>query len=123
MQIVLFCTFEIALFSNFRALWNSQFGGSDNFIVAINPEYSILNDNTEEVMDTEGCFSVPKKCGKVRRFSKIQAKFQSLDGKEHNIIIEGWPARVFQHETDHTEGRLYDDPKAGRCTNLRDVDE
>ena len=80
-----------------------------------------LNDNTEEVMDKEGCFSVPQKSGTVRRFSKIRAKFQSIDGKEHSIIMESWPARVFQHETDHTEGRLYDDPKAGRCSNLIDV--
>jgi hypothetical protein len=28
------------------------------------------------------------------------------------------PARVFQHETDHTEGRLYDDEGAGRCSRL-----
>jgi peptide deformylase len=64
---------------------------------------------------------VPNKNGTVRRFSKIQAKFQSIDGTEHSIIIEDWPARVFQHETDHTEGRLYDDQKAGRCSNLMDV--
>ena len=99
----------------------NKFGGSDNFIVAINPEYLSFKDNQEEVMDTEGCFSVPNKSGTVRRLSKIKAKFQTIDGKKHSIIMEGWPARVFQHETDHTEGRLYDDPKAGRCSNLIDV--
>ena len=100
---------------------NSKFAGSDKFIVAINPEYSSLNDN--ETTDIEGCFSVPNENGKVRRFSKIQAKFQSIDGKEHSMIIDGWPAPVFQHETDHTEGRLYDDPKAGRYCKLMNVDE
>ena len=100
---------------------NSKFAGSDKFIVAINPEYSSLNDN--ETTNIEGCFSVPNKHGKVRRFSKIQAKFQSIDGKEHSMILNGWPGRVFQHETDHTEGRLYDDPKAGRCSKLMNADE
>ena len=99
---------------------SSQFGGSDKFIVAINPKYSNYLNETE-VMAIEGCFSVPNKNGTVRRFSKIQAKFQSIDGTGHSIMIKDWPARVFQHETDHTEGRLYDDPKAGRCSNLMDV--
>ena len=52
----------------------NKFGGSDDFIVAINPEYLSFKDNQEEVMDTEGCFSVPNKSGTVRRLSKIQAK-------------------------------------------------
>ena len=56
----------------------SQFGGSDKFIVVINPEYSNYLNETE-VMAIEGCFSVPNKNGTVRRFSKIQAKFQSID--------------------------------------------
>jgi peptide deformylase len=30
--------------------------------------------------------------------------------------LSGWPARVWQHETDHLNGFLYDDNQAGKCT-------
>ena len=97
-------------------------GGTDNFAVVINPEYSALDHDDSEEEAIEGCFSIPKKSGVVRRYKKIKAKFQTHnDGKEHELLLKGWPARVFQHETDHVEGRLYDDPSAGRCSKLMDV--
>lgn len=125
--------------------------GSDHFVVVINPEYegvsyrcfdeegnsqSSQDKNTEdnknlstnkasnaleETIDWEGCFSVPGKRGKVRRFKYIRATFYSLGGTKYSFILDGWTARVFQHETDHTEGRLYDDSVANICTMLIDA--
>lgn len=95
--------------------------GSPNFAVALNPEYKadagtacIVVD--EQVDGWEGCFSVPGMRGQVRRFARIEASFTCMDGVRHIISLEGWAARVFQHECDHTEGRLYDDEAAGRCS-------
>ena len=72
----------------------------------------------KQVGDWEGCFSVPGQRGMVRRYSSITAEFSSMDGVQHTIVLRGWSARVFQHETDHTEGRLYDDTTANRCTDV-----
>jgi len=105
-------------------------GGEDKFTVVINPEYVALTPEqtvsesgslAPEVVDWEGCFSVPGKRGRVRRYQTIRATFFTQDGVEHCLVLTGWPARVFQHETDHTEGRLYDDQTAGRCSQLVDV--
>jgi len=92
-------------------------GGSPKFVVAINPEYSAsaLADGEAEAESWEGCFSVPGMKGSVRRLCRISASFSDMDGTRHTIELNGWPARVFQHECDHTEGRLYDDVAAGRC--------
>ena len=53
---------------------NSQFGGSDKFIVAINPEYSnYLNEN--EVMAIEGCFQCQIKMEQCDGFQKSKLNF------------------------------------------------
>lgn len=54
--------------------------------------------------------------GRVRRYSRIHASFRSPDGSTHQLELEGWAARVFQHECDHVHGRLYDHQEAGRCS-------
>ena len=97
-------------------------GGTNDFAVVINPEYSALDHDDTEEEAIEGCFSVPRKSGVVRRYKKIKVKFQTPNNEEeHELFLEGWPARVFQHETDHVQGRLYDDPSAGRCSKLMNV--
>lgn len=100
--------------------------GSISCAIAINPTYTGITDHSHpsgllgeeeevDVLGTEGCFSVPGKRGTVRRFRAIMASFWDGNGVEHTIGLRDWPARVFQHECDHTEGRLYDDETAGRC--------
>ena len=136
--------------SKYVQKYGIELEGSNYFVVVINPHYegvsrsnfddeenseSCVANNTEnyknqsanktpdtpeETVDWEGCFSVPGKRGKVRRFRFIRATFYSLGGTEYSIMLDGWTARVFQHETDHTEGRLYDDSVANICTMLID---
>ena len=84
------------------------------FVAVINPQYEGIGEYGE-CEDWEGCFSVPGCRGRVRRHRRIHASFQRHDGERCEMELEGWAARVFQHECDHTEGRLYDDPGAGKC--------
>ena len=86
-------------------------------------ERDISETSLEEIEDVEGCFSIPGKRGCVRRYNAIRAKFSTISGIEYSIVLTGWAARVFQHETDHTEGRLYDDPGANRCRQLTTISE
>mgnify|MGYP003209720795 CR=1 FL=1 len=41
--------------------------------------------------------------------SDITAEWDDEDGKHHSEPLHGWPARIFQHETDHLSGELYID--------------
>lgn len=71
----------------------------------INPEFQILSTN--ELIDYEGCFSVPGYVGIVPRFEKLKASWVEPDGTEKEEIFEGYIARVLQHEMDHLNGLVY----------------
>jgi peptide deformylase len=83
-----------------------------NIEVMINPSYkAILRPGETEVKivpSFEGCFSVPLTTGLVNRFDAIQATYYTPAGEKIERVLEGWEARVFQHETDHLDGKLFD---------------
>jgi len=80
---------------------------NQNFDVFIDPEIVKYEGEIEE--DYEGCLSVKDVYGKVPRHSKVRVKAMSVEGKEIRIRAEGFLARVFQHEIDHTNGILFVD--------------
>jgi peptide deformylase len=85
------------------------------FSVFINP--TITKYEGELIKDYEGCLSVPDIYGKVPRYSKIRIKAQDENGREIRLTTEGFLARIFQHEIDHTNGVVFidhikDDPDA-----------
>ncbi len=73
--------------------------------VLINPHITILSNAEEE--DWEGCLSVPGIRAKVPRYKKI--RYQGLDrqGQIIDRTVEGFHARVVQHECDHLIGKLF----------------
>jgi peptide deformylase len=73
----------------------------------INPEIVKTSEETE--MGVEGCLSIPGLVGEVERFSAIQIKGLNRHGKPTKIKVEGWLARIFQHEIDHLNGVLFPD--------------
>jgi peptide deformylase len=77
------------------------------FQVFINPEITKLEGKVEE--DFEGCLSVRDIYGKVPRHTKVRVKAQDENGKQIRLTAEGFLARVFQHEIDHTNGKLFVD--------------
>ncbi len=77
----------------------------EEFSTFINPE--IVKASTEMVEDIEGCMSVAGIYGKVERHLKIKVKAQDLDGNQIRLTLEGFPARVFQHEIDHMNGIIF----------------
>lgn len=80
--------------------------------VMINPSYIpyLRVGETEPKLSDgfEGCFSIPLTTGVVRRYEAILATYQNTSGKKIERIMQGWEARVFQHETDHLNGKLFD---------------
>lgn len=77
------------------------------FTVFINPEITKYEGEIEQ--DFEGCLSVPSVYGKVPRHNKIRIRAKDESGREFRITAEGFLARVFQHEIDHTNGIVFVD--------------
>lgn len=77
------------------------------FTVFINPK--IVKYEGEIVEDFEGCLSITDIYGKVPRYTKVRVKATNLEGKEIRLKAEGFLARVFQHEIDHTNGIVFID--------------
>jgi peptide deformylase len=77
------------------------------FIVFINPE--ITKYEGEIIEDYEGCLSIKDVYGKVPRYSKVRVKAIDETGKSFRVSAEGFMARIFQHEIDHTNGVVFID--------------
>lgn len=73
--------------------------------VLINPELKALSDELEE--GWEGCLSVPGMRGVVPRYRKLHYKGRDEKGMPFERTVEGFHARVVQHEVDHLDGVLY----------------
>ena len=73
--------------------------------VLINPVLTPLSDEIEE--GWEGCLSVPGMRGWVPRFQKLKYAGFDEQGKRFEREVEGFHARVVQHEVDHLDGVLY----------------
>lgn len=78
-----------------------------DFAVFINPV--ITKYEGKIVEDFEGCLSIKDIYGKVPRYEKVRVKATGLNGREFRITADGFLARVFQHEIDHTNGTVFID--------------
>lgn len=86
---------------------NSRYPDAEGipFTILINPVITPLSDEIEE--DWEGCLSVPGLRGMVPRFTKLRYQGYDQQGNAIDRTVEGFHARVVQHECDHLEGILY----------------
>lgn len=75
--------------------------------ILANPQFTWYSD--EKVTDLEGCLSVPGLTGTVERSDAVSLKAQNRFGKPIKLNVDGWLARIFQHEIDHLNGVLYID--------------
>jgi peptide deformylase len=73
--------------------------------VLINPVITPLGDEMEEAW--EGCLSVPGMRGVVPRFKRLRYRGFDESGNPIDRSVEGFHARVVQHECDHLDGILY----------------
>ena len=73
----------------------------------INPSYEPLGVQTRSFY--EGCLSFDGFQAVRRRWLDVNARWQDESGQWHEEQLHGWPARIFQHETDHLSGELYID--------------
>ena len=73
--------------------------------VMINPVFEPISNEKEK--GWEGCLSVPGIRALVPRFKSIIVSYTDEQGNGIETQMEGFVARVFQHEADHLEGKVY----------------
>jgi peptide deformylase len=76
-------------------------------VALINPEIKPVG--REVVEDWEGCLSLPRLRGRVRRPNEVKLAALDRDGKKVDLHLHGYQARVVQHEADHLDGVLFID--------------
>lgn len=83
--------------------------------VMINPGFQILSEIQEK--DWEGCLSIPGIRALVPRYKEILIQYTDVQGSPVESKLNGFVARIFQHEFDHLEGKTYLD----RVENNTDI--
>ncbi|HEY7991059.1 MAG TPA: peptide deformylase [Stellaceae bacterium] len=78
---------------------------AQDWTVLINPVIEPIGDERE--LGWEGCLSVPGLRGAVPRWTRIRYRGVGLGGATIDRTVEGFHARVVQHECDHLDGILY----------------
>ena len=86
---------------------------AQDLMALINPVIEPLGDEKE--LGWEGCLSVPGLKGAVPRYARIRYRGVTPEGTAIDRVVEGFHARVVQHECDHLDGVLY--PQ--RMTDMR----
>lgn len=71
----------------------------------VNPRLRAVGEETFE--NAEGCLSVPDLRGLVTRHAEVEVVAWDRTGTETTRLVRGLEAGVYQHETDHLDGRLF----------------
>lgn len=74
--------------------------------VLLNPRITPRGDT---VVGEEGCLSFPGIYGRVPRASAVHVAYEDLDGRSHVMELDGFVARIVQHEGDHLDGKVFID--------------
>lgn len=85
-------------------------------IAMINPV--IVKSSDKKTIDIEGCLSCPGQFGKVQRCYSVQVQFIDKKGSTMMLQLEGFNARIVQHEMDHLDGILFID----KAIEMVDID-
>lgn len=92
----------------------------EGIIFMVNPRIS--RKSLIKEWGEEGCLSVPRIYGQVKRHKSVTCMYSSLDKKEMKIKAEGLLARVIQHELDHLDGILFIDKAKKLVEDKKDKD-
>ena len=75
----------------------------------INPHIIEVDENAPMETMEEGCLSLPGIHEKVTRPTRIRVRYMDKDFVEHDEWVDGYLARVMQHEFDHLDGKVFVD--------------
>jgi peptide deformylase len=87
--------------------------------VVINPTFEPVGEATVE--GYEACFSEPLRCTKLKRWERIMVTYQNQEGDVIEDVLDGFAAKVFQHEMDHLKGMLTIDHEKAEVQTFTDA--
>ena len=104
----------IGLAANQIGLTKRVFVMGSNNIEGFPAPFAVFNpvilEHSEDVkIDKEGCLSFPGMWLMVKRPAWIRAEYQDSDGNTHEVKMDGYLSKCFQHEYDHLEGICFVD--------------
>ncbi len=73
--------------------------------VLINPRLVAASGDLD--LGWEGCLSVPGVRGRVPRHRTVEVEYCDRQGQTHRQVWSGFVARIFQHEADHLDGKVF----------------
>ena len=89
-------------------------------IKLINPK---IIEKEGEVIDAEGCLSIPNRVGTVKRPEKVKVEYLDEDGEKKVIEGTGLLAKALCHEIDHLDGVLFIDKMIEELVSEEDEEE
>lgn len=76
-------------------------------IIGFSNDSNTDTNKPKEEHPLEGCLSIPDIWGPVTRSQAVTIRYQDIEGKSHEELVDGFLATIIQHETDHTNGILF----------------
>lgn len=92
----------------------------NKILTFINPR--ILKYEGEKVLLEEGCLSVPRIWGYIKRYPSVIVEYLDIWGKKRKLKAKGLLAQIIQHEIDHLEGKLFIE-KAEKLFKIEEIDK
>ena len=77
------------------------------FYAVFNP--AVISYSKGKFSEDEGCLSIPGYYGETERYEKIEIEGFDKNQRKIKIKANGYLARIFQHEIDHLNGKLFID--------------
>lgn len=77
-------------------------------IILVSNISNVRYNNTVEEL-AEGCLSAPGVIIRMKRFTSVEFEYSKLNGEKDKMKLEGFDARIFQHEFDHIFGKMITD--------------
>lgn len=71
------------------------------------PHKKTLRTKKKKGVPLEGCLSIPRIWGPIKRSKKILVEYQALDGVKKAEWFSGFKAVIIEHEIDHLQGILF----------------
>ncbi len=98
---------QIGLTKRVFVIGSKNIPGFPEPFAVFNPK--IIEYSQEQTLDKEGCLSYPDLWLTLKRSEWIIAQYQDSKGNHHEVKIDGYLARCFQHEYDHLNGVCFVD--------------
>lgn len=73
--------------------------------VCFNPR--VVTASNEDILLDEGCLTFPNLFVKIKRPQRIKVRYQDVTGDTHTEVFTGMTARIFLHELDHLNGKVF----------------